>query len=109
VAVGDFNLDGKPDLVAPNWNFANQNNVSVLLNDCTPANSTPTITAFDLTRQQGAVGSNSKIATVSDTEDAEDDLVVTVNGSLLDATVRFAPLTSKCYRHVISSPLFGFE
>ncbi len=44
------------------------------------ANTAPTITAVGVTRRSGDTASNSTIANVSDAEDAEDALVVTVNG-----------------------------
>ncbi|HEX8264109.1 MAG TPA: CSLREA domain-containing protein [Pyrinomonadaceae bacterium] len=43
-------------------------------------NAIPTITGATLSRQQGSPSANSQIATVNDAEDAENTLVVTVNG-----------------------------
>ncbi|MCI0391248.1 MAG: FG-GAP repeat protein [Acidobacteria bacterium] len=44
-------------------------------------NTTPTITATGVTRQEGAPASTSTIATVSDAEDAENTLTISVNGA----------------------------
>jgi CSLREA domain-containing protein len=44
-------------------------------------NAIPTITGATLSRQQGSPSANSQIATVNDAEDAENTLVVTVNGA----------------------------
>ncbi|MBI3422191.1 MAG: VCBS repeat-containing protein [Acidobacteria bacterium] len=76
VAARDFNGDGKLDLVTP----TDADNVSVLLNNCLP-NQAPTITALGVARNAGAPASNSAIATVSDAEDAENTLSVTVNNA----------------------------
>ncbi|MCI0537666.1 MAG: cadherin-like domain-containing protein, partial [Verrucomicrobiales bacterium] len=46
----------------------------------TPVNDLPTITLEELSRQQGSDSINSRIATVSDAEDAANTLTVTVNG-----------------------------
>ena len=76
VAVGDFNADGKEDITTANYA---SNNVSVLLNTCTP-NTAPTISAVGVTRQQGSPPANATIANVNDLEDPETALTVTVNG-----------------------------
>jgi hypothetical protein len=76
IAAGDFNLDGKPDLANADVDV---DNVRILLNTC-PQNSPPTITATPLSLQQTASAISTQIATVSDAEDAESSLAVTVNG-----------------------------
>jgi hypothetical protein len=73
VAIGNFDGNNRPDLVTAN---AITDNVSILLNTCSP----PTITAVNVTREQGAPVSNSIIANVNDAEDLENNLIVTVNG-----------------------------
>ena len=75
VAVGDFNLDGKPDLAVANFL---SNNVSALLNNCT-ANTAPTITALGVMRTAGSPVANSQIATALDAEDAEETLQITIS------------------------------
>lgn len=77
IAAGDFNLDGKPDLAATQLEL---DSVTILLNTC-PQNSAPTITATPVSLQQTTSLSGTQIATVSDAEDAESSLMVTVNSS----------------------------
>ncbi len=82
VTVGDFNTDSRPDLATTNQH---SNVVSVLLNTCPasppPPNTAPTINAVGVTRTAGSPSANSTIANVSDAEDAENTLAVTVNNS----------------------------
>jgi hypothetical protein len=59
VAIGDFNSDGKPDLVAAN---NGSNTVSVLLNTTTTGGSTPTFAA----KQDFGTGSHPAILAVGD-------------------------------------------
>jgi hypothetical protein len=77
IAAGDFNLDGRPDVAASDVDV---DNLRILLNTC-PQNAPPSISATPLTLQQTAFLSSTQIATVSDAEDAETSLAVTVNGS----------------------------
>jgi FG-GAP-like repeat len=78
VATGDFNSDGKLDFVTAD---DNSNNVWVLLNSCSgtfSTNTPPTITSISpLSRQQGANGTTSTIAKVTDTETVVSSLTVT--------------------------------
>jgi hypothetical protein len=74
VAAGDFNADGKLDLAVAN---EISSSVSVLVNTC--SNNPPDITAAHLTVFAGAPSANYQIAVVSDAEDAESSLIVTVN------------------------------
>ena len=63
VAVGDFNGDGRPDVVTSN---SSSDNVSVLLNDGTwPATDTPSITVNDVTVTEGNSGTTAATFTVS--------------------------------------------
>ena len=71
-ATADFNADGKLDIAAVN---RLDDNVSILLN--TSCNTAPTISANPVTRTAGATASSATIATVNDTEDAENTLSVT--------------------------------
>jgi hypothetical protein len=89
VAVGDISRDGKPDLAVAN---ANSSNVTILLNTCR-TNTPPTISAVAVTRTEGAASSNSTIANVNDSEDAENTLTVTVN-SMASATVNGVTLSN---------------
>jgi hypothetical protein len=73
VVLGDFNFDGKPDLAVANQG---SDNVILQLNTCTVTN-TPTIGGATLARQQGAAGTISAIATVSDAQDSAGTLKVT--------------------------------
>jgi hypothetical protein len=73
VAVGDFNLDGKPDLAVVDIDSSTG---TLQLNTCT-ANNSPTIGGAALARQQGAAGTVSTIATVADAQDLAGDLKVT--------------------------------
>ncbi|MGH9764093.1 MAG: FG-GAP-like repeat-containing protein, partial [Blastocatellia bacterium] len=75
VAVGDFNQDGKDDLVVADVGL---NQVNVVLNTCM-GDKQPTITASAVSRTAGNPSSNSQIATVSDIEDAANTLAITVN------------------------------
>jgi hypothetical protein len=70
--LGDFNLDGQPDLAVAN---PDSDHVTLQLNTCA-ANSPPTISGATLSRQQGAAGTVSTIATVADAKDAAGDLKV---------------------------------
>ena len=56
-------------------------------------NTQPTISGETISRQQGSLVSNSKIATVSDAEDAENTLTVTVNGGAM-ATINGVTLSN---------------
>ncbi len=82
IPVADYNLDGKPDLATTNLE---DDNLRVLLNTCEPG-APPSITSTPITIQQTASLTSTQIATVSDEEDAEASLVVTVNSGL-SATV----------------------
>jgi hypothetical protein len=73
VAVGDFNRDGKPDLAVVDIDSSTG---TLQLNTCTATNS-PTIGGATLSRQQGAAGTISTIATVSDGQDPAGALKVT--------------------------------
>ena len=77
VLVGDFNSDGKQDLLVVH--YTNANFAAIRLNNsCPPPNTPPAITASaPLTRQQAAPAINSQIATVSDVEQEENTLMVT--------------------------------
>ncbi len=77
LAIGDFDLDGKPDLATANSGPTIVDTVSVLLNACAP----PMIAATPVSRTAGSPSANSQIAIVSDTQDALNTLAVTVNGS----------------------------
>jgi hypothetical protein len=74
VAVGDFNGDGKPDLAVAN---RSSDNVTILLNTCT-ANTPPSRSGATISRQQGAAGTVSTIATVNDAQDPAGNLAVAV-------------------------------
>lgn len=76
VAVGDINGDGKLDLAVAN---EISGNVSVLLNTC--SNNPPTINAHPLTVTVGMPPMNTPIADVSDAEDAENTLIMMINGT----------------------------
>src|SRR5205085_799855 len=63
LTLGDFNQDGRQDLVTANFNTGT---LIVRLGGC---NAAPTMTAgAALTRQQGSAGTSATIATVNDTE-----------------------------------------
>jgi VCBS repeat protein/HYR domain-containing protein len=88
VATGDFNNDGKLDLAVAN---EISSSVSVLLNACT--NNPPGITSYHLTLTAGSPPTNDPIAFVNDVEDAENTLVVSVNGGT-NATVNGVTVSS---------------
>ncbi|MDQ4123030.1 MAG: FG-GAP-like repeat-containing protein, partial [Acidobacteriota bacterium] len=70
-AIADFNGDNRQDI----FTALSNNNASVLQRVC---NAPPSITpATGLTREKGAAGTNSQIATVSDVETAAGSLTVT--------------------------------
>src|SRR6201999_498428 len=74
VTGGDFNNDGRPDLVITSFNPFN---AAILLNEC-PQNTPPTITAAaPLSRERGQAATPSTIATVSDPDQSLDTLSVT--------------------------------
>ena len=74
VAVGDFNGDGKPDLVVSN---VNHNTVSVLLNTTAPGATTP---AF-ATQKTFATGSSPQSVAVGDVNgDGKPDLIIANSG-----------------------------
>ncbi len=72
VAVGDFNLDGRPDLATSNVNSAN---VTILLATC---NTPPTITAQAVS-QIADTSSTKLIAMVSDPDQAVETLAVSIS------------------------------
>jgi hypothetical protein len=76
VAMGDFDLDGKPDLAVAN---RESSKVTILLNTCT-SNTPPTIITMPVTRTADGSSVNSQIATVGDVQDARSTLSVKVNG-----------------------------
>ena len=78
ISVGDLNRDGEPDFVTSNYG---SNNNSVLINSCgIPTNTPPKLTILPVDRTVGFPASISGIATVLDTEDPEENLIVKVNG-----------------------------
>jgi hypothetical protein len=76
LAAGDYNLDGKPDLAATQLEI---DSTTIFLNTC-PQNSAPEITITPVSLQQTTSLNNTQIATVSDAEDDESSLAVTVDG-----------------------------
>jgi hypothetical protein len=85
VVIGDFNVDGKQDLAVGGFSTPS---VSIHLADCAPS-----ISAVGVSRSAGGTSSNSIIANVSDTEDAANTLVVTVNGSSsIDGPIKISNL-----------------
>ncbi len=76
ITASDYDFDGKPDLATTN---IEDDNLRILLNTCAPG-SPPSITPTPVTVQQTTTLTNTQIAAVSDMEDAEMSLVVTVNG-----------------------------
>jgi hypothetical protein len=75
--AGSYNVAASAKGASAAVNFALTN---------TSSNAAPSITPGNLTRQQGSPLANVQIATVMDAEDAENNLTVTVNGSLSATT-----------------------
>jgi hypothetical protein len=76
LAAGDFNSDGKQDLVTANTGSAD---VTVLIRKC---NTAPTITAATgISRPRGGALANSQIATVGDTESGAGNVSVTITSA----------------------------
>ena len=79
VIITDLNGDSFSDLATSN---TGSNNVSILLNSCVPSTNTPpTIEASPVTKQKGSAASRVAIATVTDAEDPESDLTITINSN----------------------------
>lgn len=75
VVAGDFNSDGKTDIAGAN---EISSSFSALLNTCT--NNPPHISVNQLVRTAGDPPAPEQIAFVTDAEDAENTLIVTING-----------------------------
>ncbi len=75
IVVGDFNRDGREDVATAN---SGSDNVTILLNSC---NTTPTISAQSLSQTADTSSNNIFIATVSDPDQTQQTLAVTISSN----------------------------
>jgi hypothetical protein len=107
VAVGDFNVDGKPDLATANG-ISTQGNVSILLGDGAGAFAAP------IPLQQTPVGvsaNNTALAVADFNKDGKDDIVAVsqqgVSVSINDGTAHFTSKTFASGSSTLSSVVAG--